>query len=396
LKEVFALQRDLKLIFFAHFLWDCGHGLYYFILPVYIRGLGATILEVGLFYLLMHAVYFSTMIFGGLLADRFDRKKLALVYWIQTAPAPLVYSVATNWLHLVPGAIFYNFALFSPAIDVYIATAAPRDKVARTFTITQAGYSLGRIFSPLLGAYLLTLMDVRWLLRVAFIFFAMSTVAIAFISPQFPEKRQKSTIRSDFSAVLRNIRVMSWILFFIPVTLVTSMSITFIPTLLEDLYFLKKPVILLMSSIISAGQVVLAAVLGWFGDYYGITRALVAGFALVFVGMILLGFPAFSFLLPLAAFLIGARQVIISLFSSIVAKRSSVHLRGTIFGLYMALIGIGEICGPYVGGLLYESSPTQPFLWSSIFLTLLSLLVIAKEILASKKNDFMLITRTKR
>jgi len=75
LKEVFALQRDLKLIFFAHFLWDCGHGLYYFILPVYIRGLGATILEVGLFYLLMHAVYFSTMIFGGLLADRFDRKK---------------------------------------------------------------------------------------------------------------------------------------------------------------------------------------------------------------------------------------------------------------------------------------------------------------------------------
>lgn len=142
-KEVFTLSRDLKLIFFVHFLWNCGHGLYYFILPVYIRDLGGTILEVGLFYLLIHAVYFSTMIFGGFLADRFDRRKLALVYCIQTAPAPLIYSFATNWQHLIPGAILYNFALFSPAIDVYIATVAPKDRVARTFTITQAVYSLG-------------------------------------------------------------------------------------------------------------------------------------------------------------------------------------------------------------------------------------------------------------
>lgn len=386
LKEVFILSRDFKLIFCAHLLWNFGHGLYYFILPAYIRDLGGTILNVGLLYLMVNALYFSTMFFGGFFADRFDRKKLALVYWIHTTPTPLIYSFATSWQHLIPGAILYNLSFFSPAMDVYIATAAPKDKVARTFTIMQVGYSLGMIFSPLLGAYLLTVIDIRSLLRVAFLFFSLSTVTVAFVSPQIPEKKVKSSILSDFSDVVRDRRLMSWILFFIPVALVTSMSITFISPLLEDVYLLQKATILLISSIISIGQVVLGVFLGWFGDHYGISRALVASFAIIVVGMVLLGFSAFSLFLPLAAFLIGARQVTVSLFSSIVAKYSSVNLRGMTFGFYMVLMGIGEIFGPYLGGILYASSPTQPFFWTSIYLTIFSFSILISDTLLSRRN----------
>jgi len=363
--------------------------LYYFILPVYIRDLGGTILEVGLFYLLMNAIFFSSMLFGGFIADRFDRRKLALIYWIQTAPTPLIYSFATNWLHLIPGAILYNFALFSPAIDVYIATAAPKDRVARAFALTQAGYSLGMIFSPLLGAYLLTVINIKWLFRIAFIFYSISAVTISFISPQIPEKKQRWSVVSDFAAIVRNRRLMSWILLFIPITFATAISMPFISTLLEDVYYLQKPTILVMSSIISAGQAVLAVFLGWLGDRYGIAQALVASFAFIVAGMILLEFPAFSLFLPLAVFLIGARQVTVSLSSSIVAKYSLIDLRGTIFGLYMVLIGIGEIYGPYVGGVLYESSPTQPFFWTSVSLLALAFLVVVWNVFVSKRNSLV-------
>jgi len=334
----------------------------------------------------MNAIYFSTTLFGGFIADRFDRKKLALIYWLQTAPTPLIYSFATNWLHLIPGAILYYFALFSPAIEVYISTAAPKERVARAFALTQAGYSLGMIFSPLLGAYLLTIVNLQWLFRIAFIFLSISTVTISFISPQIPEKKQGWPIVSDFTAIVKNRRLMSWILLFIPITFATAMSMTFIAPLLEDLYSLQKPTILIMSSIISAGQVILAAFLGWFGDHYGIAQALVASFAFIVVGLLLLGFPAFSLLLPLAVFLIGARQVTVWLSHSIVAKYSLINLRGTIFGFYMVLIGIGEICGPYVGGILYESSPTQPLFWTSISLIALSLLIVIWVALASKMH----------
>ena len=386
MKEVFILPRDLKLIFFANLLWNCGFGLYHFILPVYIRDLGGTIFEVGLFYVSMHAIYFSSMFFGGFLADKFDRKKLILFYWIVTTPTPLIYSFATNWKHLIPGAVMYNFALGDPAVSAYIATATSKKRMVRAFVITQAGYSLGMIFSPLLGAYLLTVVPIRWLFRVAFMFFSVSTITMLFISPQVPAKRQKDSLVSDFATIVRDKKLMSWILLFTPITFATSISMPFISPLLEDLYSFQRHAILVMSSVISAGQTTLAVILGWFGDRYGIAGTLITGFALNAVGMILLVFPAFSPFLPLAVFLIGVRQVTVSLCSSLVAKYSLINLRGTIFGVYSVLIGIGGICGPYVGGVLYESSPTQPFVWTSISLIISSFLVVILDALFSKKK----------
>lgn len=374
-------------MFFANFLWDCGGGLYYFILPVYIRDLGGTILEVGLFYLLMNSIYFSSMFFGGFLADRFDRKKLVLLYWITTTPTPLIYSFATNWQHLIPGAILYNFALFSPAEEAYIATAAPKKSLARAFALTQAGYSLGMIFSPLIGAYLLTIIDMEWLFRVAFILYSTSAITISFLSPQIPEKRQRRSMMSDFGVIVRNKRLMSWVLLFIPITFASSLSMTFLSPLLEDLYSFQKPAILVFSSIISAGEATLAALLGWVGDRYGGSRGLIASLVMIVAGMIFLPFPVFSLLLPLAAFLIGARQVSVSLCRSIVGRYSISGLRGSIFGIYRVMTGIGETCGPYVGGVLYESSPTQPFLCTSVSLVILSFLVLTLQALMSKRNS---------
>lgn len=353
---------------------------------MYIRDLGGTILEVGLFYFSMNALYFSSMFFGGFFADKFDRKKLILFYWIVTTPTPLIYSFATDWQHLIPGAIMYNFALGDPAVNAYIATLAPKKRMVRAFAITQAGYSLGMIFSPLLGAHLLTTIHIKWLFRIAFIFFSMSTITMLFISPQIPEKRQRRSVVSDFAAMTRDKRLMSWILLFIPISFITAISVTFVSLLLEDVYSLQKPAILMFGSIISTGQATLAVLLGWFGDHYGITKALVMSFALIVMGMILLGSPAFSLFLPLAAFLIGARQVTGSLSSSIVAKYSLTNLRGTIFGVYSVLIGVGAICGPYVGSVLYEFSPTQPFLWTGISLIPLLLLVLIWDALLSKRS----------
>jgi len=335
----------------------------------------------------MNAIYFSTMFLGGFLADKFDRKKLILFYWIVTTPTPLIYSLATNWKHLIPGSIMYNFALGDPAVSAYIATAAPKKRIVRAFAITQAGYSLGMVFSPLLGAYLLTVIDIGWLFRIAFMFYSVSTITMLLISPQVPEKKQRRSAASDFAAVVRERRLMAWILLFTLTTFATSISTPFISPLLEDLHSFQRSTILVMGSIISAGQATLAVFLGWFGDRYGVARALIVGFTLNVIGVILLGFSSFSLFLPLAVFLIGVRQVTASLSSSVVAKYSLINLQGTIFGVYSVLIGVGGICGPYLGGVLYESSPTRPFLWTSISLIISSFFVMIVNALFSKKDS---------
>jgi len=52
----------------------------------------------------------------------------------------------------------------------------------------------------------------------------------------------------------------------------------------------------------------------------------------------------------------------------------------------MFMIGIGEIAGPYVGSILYDVAPTQPFLWTSVSLIILSFLVVAWSFLISKEK----------
>jgi len=202
-----------------------------------------------------------------------------------------------------------------------------------------------------------------------------------------PEKAAKWSVISDFAAIVKNRKLMSWILLSIPITFATAMSIPLVSPLLEDVYHLQRPVILALTSLLSAGQFTLAAFLGWLGDRRGIALSLIAGFGLTVTGMTFLGLPALSFLLPLALFLIGARQVTYWLSTSVVTKYSLVNLRGAIFGLYMFLIGLGEIAGPYVGSILYDVAPTQPFLWTSISLVILSFLVVAWSSLISKEKQ---------
>jgi len=151
-RDVLSLPKDLKLIFSAHVLWTFGEGLYSFILPVYVMELGGAGMEIGFLYSFMFLVYALSVLLGGFLADRFDRKKLILFIFTFGSVSALIYSFATEWWHLVPGMLVYSLATIGgPAENSYIAALISKERMARAFTFTEMGYSLGLIFSPLLG-----------------------------------------------------------------------------------------------------------------------------------------------------------------------------------------------------------------------------------------------------
>ncbi len=387
--EALKLPRDLKIIFLSNFIWDLGHGLYYFILPIYIRDLGGSILDVGFFYLLMNLVYFSTMFFGGFIADRFERRKTVVLYWLTTSITPLIYSFAEKWWHLIPGAVIYNLAFFSPALNAYISTVAPKGKTARAFAFTEAGYSLGMIISPVIGSLLLSMISFRELLRVSFAFLSASTVVVSFISPQQPLKVKEKRSLSKLSYIIKNKELMSWITFSTLVTLVSSLSIPFIAPLLEDIYSFKKATVLLFGSVFSLGEFLLSILLGLVGDLKGETLALTISVLSIALGLISIGFPYF---LWLGVFLIGARRSVTSLCSSTVAKLSKASLKGVTFGVYMVFIGVGGTLAPYIGGLLYNRSPQQfvGLACTSLIMLSIPLLVLAftaKKILLPLKSS---------
>jgi len=98
-----TLNQDLKLIFVSNFIGAFGDGLYAYILPLYIRGLNASSADVGSLFSIFTLSTALTIIPGGFLADRFDRKKVMILGWMLWVPIPLMFSVATRWAQLFPG-----------------------------------------------------------------------------------------------------------------------------------------------------------------------------------------------------------------------------------------------------------------------------------------------------
>lgn len=361
LLETMRLDRDLRKIMLSNFLWSSGSMLYYFLWPIYVRDLGGTAREIGLLTSLMFFTITLTLVPGGVLADRFERKRLMLITWIVATPAPLVYALARSWEGLIPGVIIYSFFLGWPAFESYIAQASPPERLSRAYALTSAGFSLGAVLAPLIGAALLPSLGIRKLFLISFGLFAASTAVLFSVSPQRPAEGGRSgTHLQDLAKLLQDRRFLRWLLLFALAALGASAARPFVPTLLQDRYGLARPTILMASALLALGEVALAVLLSLVADRWRRSGALGLGLFCIVAGITLLLLN--PFLIPLAMLLLGGDRVSISLSRSIIGHRARGGASGAAFALYWVVIGVAQTLGPYLGGALYASSMIWPFI----------------------------------
>ena len=239
--------------------------LYSFVWPNYVRDLGGTEREIGLLSSLMFATVAVTLLPGGWLADRVERRALMVVTWGLAAFAPLLYAFARSWHSLIPGAILYNIFLGWPAMEAYIADSVPPEALARAFTLTGAGFSMGAILSPLLGGWLLPIIGMRGLFFMAFALFLLSPAVLALLAPSHPRPRPAGP------AVPRGQRreIAWWTALSIVAALGSAALRPFLAPYLEDAVGWARSWILASSSLIAAGEIILAPVLGRISDRDG-------------------------------------------------------------------------------------------------------------------------------
>jgi len=87
LRSIPALNRNVAVLSGTVFLFAAAWFSWYPILPLHLRHLGATDAQVGLAYTLMQLGYHGMQLLGGLLADRFGRKRV--IVWPTFAYLPL-------------------------------------------------------------------------------------------------------------------------------------------------------------------------------------------------------------------------------------------------------------------------------------------------------------------
>jgi MFS family permease len=358
---------DLWKLFWSNALWTCGSGLYFFVWPNYVRDLGGGPQAIGYLTGLMYGVMALTLLPGGWLADHFERKRVMLLNWGLAALAPLLYVRAKTWPELIPGVFLYALFFGWPAMEAYVADTVPPESLGRAFALTNSGYALGAMISPILGASLLGVLGMRGLFLLAFLAFLGSTTLIGFMRSQRPAPAHPS----DPGPAPRGLWL--WVGILMLTSAASAGARPFLAPFLEDRFRMGRAFILASGALLSFGEFFLAWPLGHDSERSP-SRAIFAALALCALGSGLFLWP-YGFIPGL--FLMGADRVVYSLLRSLIGAQVRLG-RGKVFARTQVLATSAEALAPLATGWLYYLSPEGPFVLFRAVFSLLAVLFLLR------------------
>jgi len=376
-----VLNRDLKLILACNLVGSFGDGLYAYLLPVYITGtLKANSVEVGILYAIMSLSTALTLLLAGMLADRYDRKKIMIAGWIAWIPAPLIFSLANNWLQMLPGMILWGVWLGGPTTTAYVVGTADKSKLTLTFTAISSGWSFGYIFSPALGGYIAGTVGSRVIFYLGSILYASACFILMFISKQqlMSYKQSPSQEHNSFFELLKTRKLLMLSIFFASIWFVLMLFRPFIPQFLKDKYGYSDFEIGVLGSVLFFGSAVLGILLGRLGDKWKKSYALATSLALCSISLVLLLLFNIFPILVIAFFIAGGSYITWSLMGAIIGPIAPESIRARWVSIPQAITVFSSFIAPYVGGVLYSISPSYPFIIGIALTLFIALLATTK------------------
>lgn len=375
------LNRDLRFYVLSLFLFSFGMGLYSFLLPVYAVQLGADPAQLGLIYAIGMAVGTGASLFGGYLADRFDKKWIIFWCWAVCVPIPLLFAWATSWQWLIPGLVlFYSSFFGNGAINAYVVSKADPARLAGTMTFVFAAFPLGSVFSPALGGWLAENFSFQTVFYLTFVCYLLSTLTILPLSPAPPGERGTVT-KLSFKFPRPVVR---FCLLCALTQAALGLALPFINPFLQDIGGYSLNTLGLLSSLSAGAAVFLAPLLGRLADQSR-RLAYFLGITLTAIGLWLV--------LPHSLALVVAGHFILR--SSFEGTRGQMSAQlgsmldsnrlGQGYAFFSALNSMAGTFAPYLGGLLFGFSPQWTFGLSGALLLLMLPSLMASQ--ASQHQD---------
>ncbi len=350
----------MKLLFAVNSVGAFGDGLYAYLLPVFLtENLGASPEEVGILYAAMSLCAALTLLVAGILADKYDRKKIMIVGWLAWVPAPLIFSLARNWLDALPGMMLWGVWLGGPTVAAYVVATADKNRLTLTFTTISAAWSLGYIFSPALGGYLGGIFGMQLVFLLASFFYSVSCFLLIFVRSQraATSAQKPSQVHSSFFKLIRTRALLKLSGFFAAIMFVMMMFRPFIPQFLAKVYGFDRFEIGVLGSVCFLGSAVLGIVIGRFGDRTKKSNAIVASLILSSASVILLALSNNFIVLSVTLFLAGGSYMAWSLLSAVVGPLAPENIRARWISIPQTVSMFSSFIAPYVGGILFDASP---------------------------------------
>lgn len=218
-KEVFS-NRNILAISLTTSIFSLTGGWSPFWAKYMQENLGATMVIIGIFSMISSAENLIFQLPGGMLADRFGRKKIIIYGTFLRTFSPIIYYAAPSWEWLIP-ATFLNgmTSLYMPAFTAIVADSLPGKRRGAGYGAYSMITSLPNMVSPLIGGYVMEAYGYRDGVRM---FLAVSVVVNLLVTAMrwrileetvdsIPKSKEMSLLprRAIFSDLPKSIRVMS-------------------------------------------------------------------------------------------------------------------------------------------------------------------------------------------
>jgi len=377
------LSNTLIVFMVAMVFANIASEMYMTMLPLYMRYLGADVMQIGVFFTVSQIIPLILQVLGGWVSDTIGRLRsvaLGSLIGLGAFISP-IFVPTWQWLYLTEGLNAVTRSLIGPSFGAFIAEETTEEHRGKVYGITDTIYTVVTVIGPPLAGWLADTYGFRTMLTVAAAIYVCATI-IRVVLAKIAGRRRSETAREKLSLKTLKINfktifglsvaggVLTWLLITDGVRdIAFSLSFRLMPVYLEDIAGLNLQQIGWLTSFFGIAMMITTIPAGWFADKYSERAAIALGFVLEFVALVLLiNVEAFAgFAAAWAIFGVGV-GLLSPAYQSLLSKVLPERLLGTGFGLIHASLGVFSLPAPVMGSFLWKTiSPQAPFYITAVF-----------------------------
>ena len=370
------LNKMLLLFMVAMILANMGGEMYGMLLPLYLKELNASVVQIGLFFTISQIVPLVVQILGGWVSDSLGRLRSIALGSVAGNLTFAGFIFAPTWQWVMSGMVFSAItrSLIGPSYSAFIAEQSSENNRARVFGFSDALFMIVSVLGPPLGGYLADAYGFRIMLACAWVLYFFGTIIRVSMARTAargheanPKRLSMGNLRKDLSAMvglLLSGGVITWVLITDGIRdIAFSLSNNLMPVYLEQIGGMSFQQIGWLGSVFGGCMMLVTIPAGWLADKKGERVGIVIGFLIEFIAMFTFmqvkGF--WGYVVVWALFGLGVGMMSPA-YNSLISKAVPEKLRGTAFGLFGTSLGLVSLPAPAIGAQLWETySPRLPF-----------------------------------
>ncbi len=195
----------------AMVLANVGGNMYGPLLPLYLKSLNASVLQVGLFFTLSQIVPLALQILGGWISDSLGRLRSIAMGSVAGvfSYVGLILAPTWQWVLLGEGLSSITRSLVAPSFNAFIAEESAEKNRARVFGITETIFIVVNIIGPPLGGWLADTYGFKIMLAWAGGLYFVATVIRIAMARAAARSREVKTQKLTVASLKSNLGLMT-------------------------------------------------------------------------------------------------------------------------------------------------------------------------------------------